>query len=549
MIDTTQELADGFAAQVQRWAVPSRADMACEVARQLSLATSQGHVCITVDAATAQALAESGVAGTADAPGSFPLIVDPDRRVYLHRYFDYESRLARRLRQAADAPPREPRSEALDRLELLFPPGGDGPDMQKAAAALALRRGLVVVSGGPGTGKTTTVVNLLACILEQDPASRVALAAPTGKAAARMTEAIRLRAGHLPQSLRDRLPQEASTIHRLLRYRPSHGFSHGKDNPLPVDLLVVDEASMLDLAMATRLLEAVPPSARVVLIGDKDQLAAVESGAVFAELASLRDIAVWLTRNYRFVADSGIGRLAADINAGRADEAVAWLRGAGGEVTWHESGSTLPHLEEGFARYFEVVSRDVRDVCAIHEAFGRFRVLCAVRAGEQGVEAVNEAATALARQALADVRGTFESPPRSPWYPGRPVMVTLNDYGLKLFNGDVGIALPDAKGEAMVWFPDEAGGWRGVAPARMPQHETAFAMTVHKSQGSEFDDVLVVLPPYETPVLTRELLYTAVTRAKRQVTLLSPESAVRTSIQRKVERASGLLARLLSSTS
>ena len=402
-----QRLAQGFAEHVVRWAQrvqsvvipgltrdPGRSLANLEILRRCahatSLATSNGHVCILLselsspsadghplspspagggqgwghlpDPATLRTtLLSTGVVGTPSAPASLPLILDEDGRLYLHRYFDYEVRLARRLMQAAKAPPREVTPAARDLLNSLFPPAADNEvDWQKIAAAMALRNSLTVISGGPGTGKTTTVVNLLACLLTQEPHTRIALAAPTGKAAARMTEAIRQRADHLPPDLRAKLPQESFTIHRLLGANPGQGrFTHDAANPLAIDALIVDEASMLDLALATRLLEAVPASARIILLGDKDQLAAVEAGAVFAELSAdptltdtcrrdlaqlcgyaperiappvpaqpsaLHDAAVWLKKNYRFATDSAIGRLAQHINEGRAEEALMLLR-------------------------------------------------------------------------------------------------------------------------------------------------------------------------------------------------------------------------------
>jgi exodeoxyribonuclease V alpha subunit len=587
-----ERLAEGFAQHVERWALRLGFDAQPLPVLRLPayeprVATSNGHVCILLSDVAGldrESLLASGLVGTPEAPGAAPLILDADGRLYLHRYFDYERRLARRLMQAASTPPRPVVPAARDLLQTLFPPTPDNEvDWQKIAAALALRNGLTVISGGPGTGKTTTVVNLLACLVTQDPASRIALAAPTGKAAARMTEAIRQRAEHLPAALREKLPGESFTIHRLLGANPGLGrYTYSANKPLPIDVLIVDEASMLDLALATRLLEAVPASARIILLGDKDQLAAVESGAVFAELcadptlsdacrsdvaalcgyapegivtpapaqsSALRDAAVWLTKNYRFSADSGIGRLAQDINQGRAQEALDWLaRGDDSSVRWLQpqaspSQSPLAPVLDGYQPYLDTVLRAPTDIAAITRAFNQFRTLCAVRQGPSGVTAVNDQLTRHARQALAAVNAPGHDS-RSPWYAGRPVMVLRNDYVHKLFNGDIGIALPDQDGELAVFFPDGENGYRTVQTVRMPEHETAFAMTVHKAQGSEFDAVLVLLPQQRSRVLTRELLYTAVTRARSRVSVSASADVLSAAIESRSKRHSGLPARL-----
>ncbi len=609
-----QLLADGFARHASAWAAAQGADATAvaavaRAAAALSLAVSEGHVCLLLDAlagAPGDAAAPrldatgwrtrllgSGIVGTPQAPGALPMILDADDRLYLHRYFDYERRLARRLVQARHAGALAA-AEAVDSPELrarlteLFAANagrlGGAADWQQLAAALALRGRLAVISGGPGTGKTTTVVNLLACLLALAPGCRIALAAPTGKAAARMTDAIRQRAQHLPPELRDRMPTTSSTVHRLLGVTPT-GFTHDAEHPLAVDALVVDEASMLDLALATHLLEAVPASARIILLGDKDQLAAVESGAVFAELSvdpgltadcvrdlaamtgtpaaavvpppaaapsALQDCAIWFTQTYRFAADSGIGRLARDVNAGDARAALAWLRDASDpDVTWLDDAShpwletALQAMEAGYAAYRQAVAADPTQVTTITEAFGSFRVLCALRDGPRGVTALNAALARRFRTAL-QLPGLDEGPGASPWFTGRPVLVLHNDVVLRLFNGDIGIALPDAQGELLVHFPDAAapGGFRAIAPVRLPRHETAFAMTVHKSQGSEFDGVLVMLPEQRSRVLTRELLYTAVTRARRRVTLAAGAAVLEQAIATATQRHSGLLARL-----
>jgi exodeoxyribonuclease V alpha subunit len=627
-------------------------------AHATSLATSNGHVCVLLsdlatpdqDAATLRTtLLNSGVVGTPSHPGSLPLILDEDGRLHLHRYFDYEVRLARRLMQAAHTPPREVTAAARELLNSLFPPANDHEvDWQKIAAAMALRGSLTVISGGPGTGKTTTVVNLLACLLTQEPHTRIALAAPTGKAAARMTEAIRQRADHLPPDLRARLPQESFTIHRLLGANPGQGrFTHDAANPLAIDALIVDEASMLDVALATRLLEAVPASARIILLGDKDQLAAVEAGAVFAELSAdptlsdncrhdlaelcgyaperiappapaqaspLHDAAVWLTKNYRFAADSAIGKLARLINEGRAEEALALLResrseqarsaglaptqsaaapststptagpvkskasrksgedtaslslfpelepsgapqraaarppaqGRDASIQWldpEQGDNALDAIVAGYAEYFETVRRDPTDVDAIFRAFNDFRVLCAVRDGSSGVTALNEQVTRNARRVLASV--SPEEVLDSRWYAGRPVMVLRNDYVLKTFNGDIGVVLPDLAGGLAVAFPDDEAGYRFVPLARMPEHETAYALTVHKAQGAEFGSVLTVLPQRPSEVLTRELLYTAITRAKSETGISATGELFVATVARQSRHPRSLFSRLL----
>jgi len=598
-----QLLAQGFADHAVAWARECGApDYALPLLRraalEVSLATSDGHVCIMLseiayasnqDASDRrQLLLASCVVGTPDAPGAMPLILDDDGRIYLHRYFDYERRLASRLIAAKSGINIIDTSSVKTLLDALFEskPKSDRTDWQKIAAALALQQRLTIISGGPGTGKTATVVKLLACLLTQNPDCRIALTAPTGKAAARMQEAIRLRATDLPNmlssGLQSRLPTESFTIHRLLGVTPEAGkFRHHAGNPLAIDAIIVDEASMLDEALAANLFDAVPHHARIILLGDKDQLSAVEAGAVFSELSAdpslssaginelsaltgiaaeritppaprkpteLHDSVIWFSENYRFASDSGIGKLATHINNGESELTLDWLRSASDPaINWIEDGGRIPatltmeRAQQGYAEYLQGVQSNAGDKQKAFDAFERFRVLCAVREGARGVNEINRQISQYFRQSLNHPDDRNE---QSSWYPGRPVVVSRNDYVLQLFNGDIGIALPDESGELMVFFPDSENGFRAVAPIRLPEHETAFAMTVHKSQGSEFDAILLLLPVNSGRVVSRELLYTAVTRSRSQATIAGSEAVLKQAIESPTQRRSGLIQRL-----
>ncbi|MCA0239858.1 MAG: exodeoxyribonuclease V subunit alpha [Proteobacteria bacterium] len=615
-LDALDDLAEGLADHVERWALalggaPGPARLAAEAARRLSLAQRQGHVCLEPAALAGidrAALLASAVVGTPRGAPGLPLLLDDAGRLYLQRDFGDEQRLANRLLLAARAAPQPIAPDLRDLLQRLFdrPDAGvddgmnDGAvDWQQLAVALALRQRLVLVSGGPGTGKTSTVLRLLVCLLAQDPGCRIALAAPTGKAAARMAEALAQRAAALPPGLPaellERLPRQALTLHRLLGARPDGSFAHDAERPLAIDVLVVDEASMLDAALAARLLDAVPPQARIVLLGDQDQLAAVEAGAVFSELSAdpslsepcrqalaeacgiaadalqtppprrvggarqdglggarppgrrgaLQDTTVWLQRNYRFGAGSAIGRLAAQVNAGRTADALATLRAGNPALRWLDDGGPAPSAAtmaaciDGYAGYLDALRAGVADPAVLLALFDGFRVLCARRDGPRGAAALNDRLDAVARQA-----GARAAAWAGPWYPGRPVLVLRNEPALRLANGDVGLALPDAEGRLQVVFALSDGALHRVAPARLPAHQSAFALTVHKAQGSEFDALLLLMPERRSAVATRELLYTAVTRARRRVTVAGSAAVLGSALQQPTRRHSGLLARI-----
>ena len=496
------------------------------------------------------ALAGSGlVAPSPAAPAGYPLVLDASHRLYFARHFNHEQRVATALatrdgisRYAGASPAAI--EAALDRE---FPPAAHDPD-QRSAARLALTQPFAVITGGPGTGKTTTVARLLALMaaLGRPGDPPAVLAAPTGKAANRLVESIsaakeQLRASGTPAADLARIPDEARTLHRLLGMRQGRALPrYHAGNPLPPGVLVVDEASMVDLTMMARVLAALPAAGRLVLLGDADQLASVEAGAVLGDLCEAararggRSFVSALTRSHRFRGDGGIGRLANAIRAGNSAATQAAL--TDDPDTRLERGGLTALATRAVAAWrscFEAVNpADALD------GLSRFRVLCALRDGADGVLGV----TRLVEQALA---AASLIAPGERYYQGRPLLVTANDYTVGLFNGDVGIVWPDSNGAMRAWFPDKAGAPRAVPTNRLPAHETAFAMTVHKAQGSEFDEIALVLPDHASPVLSRELLYTAVTRARRKVVIHATDATLACCLARPVARTSGLRDALL----
>lgn len=492
----------------------------------LLAAVHEGHVCLPI--APGMALPPDIVGQ----PGEFrPLIQDGDR-LYLARHWQEETRVAASLLALAQQS-FTPARAAREALRRYFPEGETG---QKKAVETALAGALTVIAGGPGTGKTTTVVRLLAVLAGTSPHPlKIRLAAPTGKAAQRMSESIRRQIPSLDLMVAAAIPQSAETLHRLLGYQAGSGRArHDADYPLDLDVLVVDEASMIDLAMMARLLAALPGHARLILLGDPDQLAAVEAGSVFADLCALRSGPVAarvarLSESHRFAGDGGIGVLAGLCNAGEVD-AVLNVLGEGGEALYWQSEvdatALLAACKTGFAAYRDAVKSHAAPAAAF-AAFQSFRVLCAQREGRTGLDELNRQ---IAQTLFA---------PRGEWYEGRPVMVSRNDYAQQLFNGDIGLFL-----NGQVWFESNESGVRALAPALLPAHETAFAMTVHKSQGSEFAEILLALPEAMSAVLDRNLVYTAVTRAKKRVQVWSSVAILEQALQRQAHRFSGLTARL-----
>jgi exodeoxyribonuclease V alpha subunit len=579
----------------------------------LSRELGEGHICVEVGALAAVEpmladaeswLLASSLVGSSVGEPNTPLVLDGGL-LYLRRFWRDEARVAESI--VARLGPVDVPADLAQELDRLFPADTDGLDWQRIACATAARGAFAVITGGPGTGKTTTVVRLLGLLQtlahkRNEPRLRIRLAAPTGKAAARLNASI---AGQIERldvdaAVKQAIPAEVTTLHRLLGSRPdTRAFRHDRDNPLHLDVLVIDEASMIDLEMMAATLDALPRDARLILLGDKDQLSSVEAGAVLGDLCARADaghydlatrewldavcsvdVGAWtdpvdarpldqrvvmLRRSRRFGTDSGIGALAQAINAGDAAAVTRAFASARGDIAVvAPAPASIAALAidgrdgaPGHRHYLDWIERERPPIDAPFDAFqqwgagaltayARFQLLCATRHGDAGVDKQNERIA----QGLLD-RGLIEAV--TGWYEGRPVMVTRNDYALGLMNGDVGVTLwaPDGQGgmALRVAFAvmDEQGGERVrfVVPSRLSAVDTVYAMTVHKSQGSEFEHTALALPPEPSPVLTRELVYTGVTRARTHFTLLAAPDILGYAVSRKTRRASGLLRRLL----
>lgn len=563
------------------------ADEHCELVRAsvelLHAERGLGHVCIALAdhagapplpdvASWRTALLASGVTATADADGAqAPLVIDDANRLYLRRDHDAERRILTAVHARLRAEPAVAAEcvraalEQLGQLGRAAPSTGTEPDWQLAAVAAGAAQRLLLLTGGPGTGKTTTVARLLSLLLALDPGQRIALCAPTGKAAARIGEAIAEHAitdPRLGAALQRLQPQ---TLHRLLGYLPlDDHFRFGAGAQLPYDVVVVDEASMLDPAVLAVLLEALSPQARLILVGDRDQLAAVAAGQVLGDLCraaapdrgagtdlaayvaaatgmtlpdqsdapAISNAVIGLRVNHRFGAQPGLDHFARAI-AGRDPTAALAVLDAGHPdlALTSDPDAALAEL----AHEFQAAARAETEQALVH--LGRLRILAATRHGNLGTRAWNRRVEALLqRQGIRT---------EAPWYPGRPILVTANDHQNRIYNGDLGVVCRDPRGVPHVAFPAADGGVRMVNTFRVPAHETAWAMTVHKAQGSEFDTVVLGMPDTDSPLWQAPLLYTGITRARRRAIVVADRDRLVAGLGHWPERSSGLAAGLM----
>ena len=525
---------------------------------------------------------DSRVIGPPDA--NRPLILYEDK-IYLHRYYHYERIIAQRILSMIKHPVSTPSSkEEIEEFitEKLFSPETKkkiSPDWQKIAVLHSLFNRLLIISGGPGTGKTRTVTAIMAILSHlgkrENPVT-IAMCAPTGKAAARLAESVKAALQTMPDYIQASLPTTAKTIHRLLGAGTGN-FRYDRNNPLPYDIVIVDEVSMVDMPLMAHLFDALDKETSLIMLGDKDQLASVEAGCVLGDICSgigsyrysdefmerckiiredthlkghghdlpthrLKDAMIHLTYSYRFDEKSGIAQLSKAVNIGDYRQVKKILSEAGKKyrdiefIKRHEKP-----LDALLKEYFLPYARSIVTAPTVTDAIelmNNAKILCGLRKGPRGIEYINRLITII----LSGIEMPFGfiRPDFSGLYRGLPIIINKNDYSLELFNGDTGIVWPDSNGEMKVWFISEGGKTRGILPARLPSHDHAWAITVHRSQGSEFDNVYFILPPEDSFMPGRELLYTAITRARDTITLWGSEDDMKTCVENKTLRYSGL---------
>ena len=505
----------------------------------LSFQQNQGHSCIHLDNDGKALILASGLAlsvtNSSDVNTTLPLIIEQNR-LYLHRSWYYENRLAQQLTKMTELKHCDQLKTTTETLLDKYFGITATIDWQRSAAIMAINQNFCIITGGPGTGKTTTVVKILALLQElSDQPLLIALAAPTGKAAMRLQESIGSNKATLPctATIKSAIPESVTTLHRLLGAKPaSPYFRHNAKLPLVYDLVVVDEASMVDLALMSKLLDALKPGARLILLGDKDQLASVESGTVLADLTlALPQQTLELRKSHRF--DGDIKKLATAINNQQDIEAWELFQSDNENIALLET-DLIDYITQQQIAYLQLITKEA-DFSEIYKAFNRFQALCATRLGKNSVSDITLAVEkSLSEKKLIHLSGL--------WYSGRPIMITQNNAALQLYNGDIGICLRDKEqdNQLRVFFQQADGSIKKYLPARIPHCETVFVMTIHKSQGSEFDEVLIILPETHTPILTKELLYTAITRAKKTIKLVANASVFYSTVRKRVQRVTGL---------
>ena len=502
-----------------------------EIVMALSHALNTGHTCLYLNPEQKKTLKNNRLVSDT---GNTPLVLT-DNRLYFQRYWQYEQQLAEMI--SKKKPLKLDADELEQEIDRYFKSDNTEQHDQREAVKKALQQQFAIISGGPGTGKTTTVIFLLAILQHFNHGElNIVLAAPTGKAAMRLEESINKGKINLDldEDIAPSIPEKVSTIHRLLgAIYFSPYFKHHQDNPLNADVVVIDEASMVDLALMSKLVMAMRPDARLILLGDKDQLASVESGVILADLCqALPQNTAFLRHTWRF--NQQIKQFATSINDQQSDLAWQLLLDPKIDKIERFDGNLLTYISRKYKEYILQLEKPT-DPIILFKLFNQFQILCSNQTGKQGVQYLNQ-------QIESQLTKDYDLKTDSHWYHGRPVIIRQNDPITGLYNGDVGLCLKAPDNDHLgVYFIQPNGKYQTLNPARLPRCRTFYAMTIHQSQGSEFEQVIVSLADKMNPVLSKELIYTAVTRAKNKVLVVADEAIFKQSIERKISRQSGLI--------